>query len=540
MRILFLFVIISNSLILFGNKADSLAAFDEPIDSVFYDSLDISEEFVPDTNEIDLNFEENLDSTLNLFYVRESIDTDALKEAEQDKPVDSFRINIPDEVFIERLNAIPTPVQLSYNQIVKRYIEMYVVKKHERVEVMLGLADHYFPLFDDIFDYYDVPNEMKYMSIVESALNPRAYSRARAVGLWQFMYGTGRIYGLEVNSMVDDRRDPIKSTHAAARFVKDLYGRYGDWILVIAAYNCGPGNVNKAIRRAGGKTNYWEIYRYLPRETRGHIPAFIAATYVMNYYGEHNLEPVPISFPVDVDTVMIHDKLHFEQVSAILDIPMDQLRDLNPQYRYGIIPASEKKQYALRLPTEKSLEFIDSSEVIFAYKDSILFNEKKVTPPTVASSYYTPPPLPGKDYEKLVYVVKSGDNLGYIADWYDVGLSDIRNWNNIYRNTIRTDQKLAIYKKKSVADKYRDINNLSFADKQKREGKIVAPEKIKTTEPLKEGEYVIYTVRSGDTLWDIAKKFDDVTDSDIKAWNSLKNAGDLKVGQQLKIKYVKN
>lgn len=259
------------------------------------DSLNIMME---DLDSIASNFDNNLDSMLNLYYIKnaETVSPPLLVESIPD---------FPDSVYIKRIASIPTVINLSYNRIVKSYIDVYAKKKRGSVEVMLGLSEHYFPIFDEIFDYYDVPNEMKYMSIIESALNPRAYSRARAVGLWQFMYGTGRIYGLEINSLVDERRDPIKSTHAAARYSKHLYSIYKDWILVIAAYNCGPGNVNKAIRRAGGKTNYWDIYYYLPRETRGHVPAFIAATYVMNYYKEHKLVPAKVDLPIQTDTLNI-------------------------------------------------------------------------------------------------------------------------------------------------------------------------------------------------------------------------------------------
>ena len=272
---------------------------------------------------ISMNFDENLDSLLNLYYVGQSVASDPeFWNNVNDSSVPDF----PDSVYIDRLKKIPTVVDLTYNSVVRRYIEVYTKEKRGSVGVMLGLSQYYFPLFDDIFDYYDIPNEMKYMSIIESALNPRAYSRTRAVGLWQFMFGTGRLYGLTVNSLVDDRRDPIKSTYAAARFVKDLYSIYNDWILVIAAYNCGPGNVNKAIRRSGGKRNYWDIYYYLPRETRGHVPAFIAATYVMNYYKEHNLKPVPISFPLASDTIIVRKDLHMAQVSEVLGIPQGSVR----------------------------------------------------------------------------------------------------------------------------------------------------------------------------------------------------------------------
>jgi membrane-bound lytic murein transglycosylase D len=478
------------------------------------------------------NFEANLDSMSNLYYVRESIEDLDSVEMEILASVPDF----PDSVYVSRLAAIPTVVNLPFNPIVKRYIHVYTMKNRESVEKMLGLSTHYFPIFDDIFDYYNVPNEMKYMSIIESALNPKAYSRARAVGLWQFMYGTGRKYGLEINSLVDERRDPIESTRAAARYSRDLYEIYGDWLLVIAAYNCGPGNVNRAIRRSGGKTNYWDIYYYLPRETRGHVPAFIAATYVMNYYSEHNLSPAKIDLPIISDTIHVTEPLHLQQVSEVLRIPMKEIRDLNPQYSQDIIPAG-KKVYSLCLPDEYTLKFIDYEDSIYAYKDSLFFDpSKNIVTPTSSYAGYTPE-APGKDYVKLTYTVKSGDNLGFISEWYNVSISDLKYWNDIRRNMIRSGQKLTIYKHKSKASKYQNINSLSFAEKQARIGKTV-----NTTElpgPLAQnlsGDYVIYTVQSGDTLWDIAKKYSGVTESDIMRLNNLSDGDKIRPGQQLKIK----
>ena len=335
------------------------------------DTMTVSKE-IYDT--VESNFDSNLDSMMNLYYVKESIEQDSSFITRRDTLVPDF----PDSVYVARLASIPTVVGLTYNPIVKRYIDVYTRQKRQSVEVMLGLAEHYFPIFDDIFDYYDVPNEMKYMSIIESALNPKAYSRTRAVGIWQFMYGTGRMYGLEINSLVDERRDPIKSTVAAARLSKDLYNIYNDWLLVIAAYNCGPGNVNRAIRRSGGKTNYWDIYYYLPRETRGHVPAFIAATYVMNYYAEHNLTPAPIELPVETDTLLIKQPLHFKQISEVLGVPLQEIRDLNPQYRNDIIPAGPKA-YTLSLPEDYILSFIDEEDSIYNYKDSVYFDPSKIT-----------------------------------------------------------------------------------------------------------------------------------------------------------------
>jgi membrane-bound lytic murein transglycosylase D len=486
----------------------------------------------------DLNFDENLDSLLNLYYVEQSLASDPEFWTVGDSNVPEFS----DSVYIERLRRIPSVVDLTYNSIVRRYIEVYTKQKRPNVSVMLGLAQYYFPIFDDIFDYYDIPNEMKYMSIIESALNPRAYSRTRAVGLWQFMFGTGRLYGLTVNSMVDERRDPIKSTYAAARFCKDLYNIYHDWTLVIAAYNCGPGNVNKAIRRSGGKKNYWDIYYYLPRETRGHVPAFIAATYVMNYYKDHNLYPMPITFPLASDTVMISQNLHLAQVSEVLGVPVELLRDMNPQYRTDIIPVNGGHPLALRLPLDQTARFIDMQKDIFAYKDSVYFDpEKVITTPTAVNS--SGAEMPSGNYAKLTYTVKQGDNLGYISTWYNVRLSDIRYWNNIRHNTIRAGQRLAIYVPKNKVDRYDDINSLSFRAKQARVG-LAVPESASssridstaTAAASSTGAEVTYTVKKGDTIWDIMKMYPGVTESQIKQWNDLSNSAKIQAGQKLKIR----
>jgi membrane-bound lytic murein transglycosylase D len=510
-----------------------LISFSVPYLSAFTILQDTIPSIEDDTVVTDLNFDENLDSLLNLYYVGQSIGNDpGFWNNESDSLIPDFS----DSVYIERLKKIPTVVDLTYNSVVRRYIEVYARQKRTAVGVMLGLSQYYFPLFDDIFDYYDIPNEMKYMSIIESALNPRAYSRTRAVGLWQFMYGTGRQYGLTVNSLVDDRRDPIKSTYAAARYVKDLYRIYNDWILVIAAYNCGPGNVNKAIRRSGGKRNYWDIYYYLPRETRGHVPAFIAATYVMNYYKEHNLKPVPVSFPVTSDTIMVTKELHLAQVSEVLGIPLQLLRDMNPQYLTDIIPAKNNPM-VLRLPLEQTTRFIDQERTIYAYKDSVYFNpDKAITSPTIYNAHGTGEPPPG-NYAKLTYTVKEGDNLGFVSMWYNLRVSDIRYWNNIRNNTIRSGQKLTIYIPRNNLSKYQDINGLSFSEKQARVGKTVAPAAVNLMQTVTSGnDVVIYTVKQGDTIWDIIRKYPGVTESEIMKLNNLSDAGKIKPGQQLKIR----
>jgi membrane-bound lytic murein transglycosylase D len=492
-----------------------------------------------DSMEVELlhhSFEDNLDSLVGLWYVENALGV--YPDSGWSEEPDSVYPQFPDSVYIDRLERLPFQVDLTYNKFVRNYIRVYTGKRRELVQVVLGLSEYYFPIFDEIFDYHGIPLELKYCSVIESALNPNAVSRARATGIWQFMYGTGRMYGLTINSLVDERRDPIKSTHAAARFMKDLYRIYGDWTLVIAAYNCGPGNVNKAIRRSGGKRNFWDIYYYLPRETRGHLPAFIAATYTMNYYSEHLLFPRPIDLPIPADTIMINDNLHLEQVSKVLDIPLEMLRDINPQYKYDIIPGKEKP-YALKIPVQYSMQFLALEDSIFAYQDSVYFNNKKVTrsPASYTSSNYVPKP-PSPNMEKVTYTIKSGDNLGYIASWFNIRVSDLKYWNNIYGTTIRAGKKLIIYVPKDKVAYYSQIDKMSFADKQRSVGKEVsqADAPAMTVGESDNQDYVLYKVQSGDTLWDIANKYPGVSDADLIRLNALSDGNRISPGMIIKIK----
>jgi membrane-bound lytic murein transglycosylase D len=358
------------------------------------------------------------------------------------------------------------------------------------------------------------------------------------------MYSTGRMYGLTINSVVDERRDPVKATHAAARYLKDLYGIYNDWILVIAAYNCGPGNVNKAIRRSGNRKDYWEIYYRLPRETRGYIPQYVAATYAMNYYREHNINPVQIDLPLAIDTVMVSQDIHLEQIAAVLNLPLEEIRAMNPQYRTGLVPGRSKPS-AITLPVDRLGDFISMTDTITGYrKDQYLTRVNQTSTPTPSQTHstFSPPDIKGKT--ALTYVVKDGDNLGFISEWYDVGLSDLRYWNNIYRNTIKIGQKLTIYVDPAKAERYGKINSMSFTDKQKIEGRVTAsvsgaPQataSVSSVSASSEGEFEFYTVRYGDTVWDIAKKFDGVSATDILRLNNISDASRIQVGQKLRIR----
>ena len=494
--------------------------------------------------ELELRTGANLDSLLNLWYVNQSLESatdDYLAEA------DTLIPDFSDSVYMKRLAEIPTVVDLTYNRIVKNYINVYSRKRREQVRVMLGLSEYYFPRFEEIFDLYGVPYEIKYLSVIESALNPRAVSRVGAVGAWQFMYSTGKAYGLTINSLVDERRDPIAASHAAAKFLADLYEIYHDWTLALAAYNCGPGNVNKAIRRSGGKRNFWDIYYYLPRETRGYVPAFIAATYTMNYYEEHLITRAPLSLPRVCDTMMVYEPVHLKQVAEVLQIPIGLLRDINPQYRVDIVPGTSKQGYAIAIPQEQVAAFIDLEDSIFAYKDSVFFDPGKsvATPRRYTASQRVD--LPSDKYDKLNYKVKSGDNVGFIADWYDVRASDLRYWNNISRNLIRVGQKLVIYKPKGKSAKYKELDNMSFSEKQKFAGRSVSSGSTasadsgsaSTTSTVSSGnidDYITYKVRQGDSLWEIAQKYPGVSETDISRLNNISNAKKIQPGQLLKIK----
>ena len=379
--------------------------------------------------------ENEADTILSNWFLQEYTDMDSLCISQ------SHNIEYPDSVYIERLSTLPTVIDMPYNQVVKEYITLYTERRRKLVESLLGFGLYYFPIFEQALDAAGMPLELKYLPIIESALNPSAVSRAGAAGLWQFMLQTGKLYGLESNSLVDERRDPIKATWAAARYLKDLYGIYNDWNLVIAAYNCGPGTINKAIRRAGGKTDYWAIYNYLPRETRGYVPAFIAANYIMSYYCKHNICPMETNIPEATDTIQVSRNLHFEQIVDICHVPMDELKSLNPQYKRSIIPGDSKPQ-TLRLPMNAISTFIDNQDTIYNHRQAELFKNRRTV--SVASSN-TSKAVAGNG-KPIYYKIKNGDTLGGIAQRYGVSVSKLRSWNGLRGNNIRAGKTLKIYK----------------------------------------------------------------------------------------------
>lgn len=375
-----------------------------------------------------------LDSLLNDWKAKTYIDLG------KDCSTSHVNPQFSDSIYIDRLIRMPVLMEMPYNDIVRKFIDTYTVRLRGQVAFMLSACNFYMPIFEEALDAYGLPLELKYLPIIESALNPSAVSRAGATGLWQFMHATGKVYGLENNSLVDERRDPIKATWAAARYLKDMYDIYHDWNLVIAAYNCGPGNINKAIRRAGGKTDYWEIYRYLPRETRGYVPAFIAANYVMTYYCKHNICPMETNIPQATDTVLVTRDLHFQQIADLCQVPMEEIKSLNPQYKRNIIPGLSKPR-TLRLPTEAISAFLDQQDTIYAHRASEFFKNRR-TVASVNSSRASG----STDGELTWYRIRQGDTLGGIARKFGVRISELRRWNGLRGNNIRAGRRLKIYR----------------------------------------------------------------------------------------------
>ena len=381
-----------------------------------------------------------LDSLLNDWKAKNYIDLGKDCSTAEVNPLFS------DSVYIDRLSRIPAVMEMPYNDIVRKFIDMYAGRLRNQVSFMLSACNFYMPIFEEALDAYGLPLELKYLPIIESALNPSAVSRAGASGLWQFMIGTGKIYGLESNSLIDERRDPIKATWAAARYLKEMYDIYGDWNLVIAAYNCGPGTINKAIRRAGGETDYWKIYNLLPKETRGYVPAFIAANYVMTYYCDHNICPMETNIPASTDTVQVTKNLHFEQIAELCNVPLEEVKSLNPQYKKQVIPGTTKP-CTLRLPQGAISTFIDKQDTIYVHRADELFRNRK----TVAVKEVTPTTrrqtsaVAGKG--KLTYYkIKSGDTLSSIAEKLGVRVKDIQQWNGMSNTRIAAGKQLKIYK----------------------------------------------------------------------------------------------
>ena len=449
------------------------------------------------------------DSLLNLWYAhRMANDSEDIESFDMDSV--KFESNVPDKVYIERIEKMNSFITLPYNEVVRNYIILYSEKMPTKMSHILGLCNYYMPIFQEVLNKYNLPEELKAMAVIESALNPVAVSRAGAKGMWQFMYSTAKIYGLHIDSYVDERLDPFKSADAAARYLQDAYEIFGDWNLAIASYNCGAGNVNKAIRRSGGKRAFWDIYPYLPRETRGYVPAFVGALYAMTYYKEHGIKPEAIEMPVHVDTFRINKMLHLKQVTELVGISHDELKNLNPQYTHDVVPGNSR-EYILRLPYTYTNSFIAHEDSLYRYK---------------ADQYLNPATLKkivdGADGERIVYKVKSGDYLGRIASKYRCSVAQLKRWNGLKNNNLRVGQKLVIYRGGGGPASSASTSSSASASTS-TPASVPAPSNAAT-----------YIVKKGDTLGKIAERHG-CTVTQIKQWNNL-SSNNIQIGQKLKVK----
>ncbi|MCQ2960619.1 MAG: LysM peptidoglycan-binding domain-containing protein [Bacteroidales bacterium] len=498
MRKVFVLLLTMMMLCMFASAQDTLVA---------YQKTDSTEE------SLIRNYNTQLDSLVNLWYVQKA---GALQFSEKSKRHhDSTYVpEFSEKEYKKRIEQMNSVVSLTYNAKVQTYINVYANKRRNSVSTMLGVSECYFPIFEDIFEQYGVPQELKYLSIIESALNPKAKSPAGARGIWQFMPSTGKVYGLKINSYLDERCDPIKSTHAAAQYLNNLHSIFDDWILAIAAYNCGPGNIKKAIARSGGKKDFWDIYPYLPKETRSYVPAFIAAYYVFEHHELHNLYPRKVNMP-QVDTVIVQKKLHFKQISEYLNVPLKEIQDVNPQYKADMVPYSEEGS-PLYLPVEIVSPFIRQQDSIYAYKDSLFLNlqpERVVA--STATNVSNSTSTAGKT--KIYYTVKQGDTYSKIASKYGVSVNAIKSWNHKSSNMLHIGDKLVVYVAKpgggSSAQKQMEVakNNVSV---QKN------VQKNMTAVSSKAENSSFHTVKSGDTLWGISQAYG-TTVENIKTMNGL-------------------
>ncbi len=404
--------------------------------------------------EVPVGLEDNLDSLLHLYNAQTYLMQDTSCNYRDVNPV------FEKEIYIDRLKRLPTIIEMPYNDVVQKFIDRYSGKLRRSVSFMLGASNFYMPIFEEALEAYNLPLELKYLPVIESALNPKAVSRVGATGLWQFMLATGKRYGLEVNSLVDERRDPVKASWAAAHYLSDLYKIFDDWSLVIAAYNCGPSKVNQAIHRAKGSADYWNIYPYLPKETRGYVPAFIAANYIMNYYCDHNICPMVTELPIKTDTVVVNKDVHLEQIAQVLNIDIEHLRNLNPQYRRDIVNGLNKPM-AIRLPASLIGSFIDQEDSIYNYKTDELLLKRSVVDvnqdaTTVSRSSYSSRSTirsksssrnkRGKTKKKgnKSVTIKNGDTLSEIAARNHTTVAKLRKLNKISGSSIRAGKKIKV------------------------------------------------------------------------------------------------
>lgn len=451
----------------------------------------------PQSVEIDSLWKKELYNS-ELFEEMYATITDFEEETEEEVVYEELTTELLKERLVE-LNA-RTPFNVEYNPSLERIIKVYLKNRRKSLQRIMNLSNYYFPMFEEELDRHNLPMELKYLAIVESALNPRARSRVGATGLWQFMYPTGKMFGMDVTSFVDERSDPLRATESAAKYLSSLNSVFKDWDLALAAYNSGPGNVSKAIRRSGGSKNYWNIRHNLPRETAGYVPAFLATMYIFEFAEEHGFKLPKSGLPYyETDTVHVKQTLSFEHISDLLEIPVEELKFLNPSYKLDIIPFIKGKSYTLRLPVDRLGAFVTNEEHIYAYAKVISEKKEKQLP-----EFYN-------QEDQITYRVKSGDFLGRIANRYGVTVSNIKTWNSLRSNNLRIGQRLVLYPK----------------------GKKPAGTAVSQT-TVNPGTINQYVVKNGDSLWSIAQKFPGVSVDNIKKWNDISGTK-LKPGMKLKI-----
>nr|WP_245583651.1 lytic transglycosylase domain-containing protein [Salinimicrobium xinjiangense] len=469
------------------NSNDVDLANNVPVHKIIKDSLVFALLDDPGAAMIDSLWQKELfESSLYLSLKDSLLNQEYNEVVFNELPTDTLKMRL------EKLNA-KTPFNVEYNPLLENVIKSYLKRNKKGMERLMALSTYYFPLFEQKLDIYNIPLEIKYLAIVESALNPRARSRVGATGLWQFMFATGKMHGLDVSSYVDERMDPVLATEAAAQYLSTLYRVFEDWDLVLASYNSGPGNVSKAIRRSGGSTSYWNLRPYLPRETAGYVPAFLATLYIFEYAEEHGFQPPnPRATYFETDTIHTKKMLTFEQITEVTGVEKEMLQFLNPSYKLDVIPFIEGKSYSLRLPRNKTGLFVNNEQAIYGYAEALEQKKEETLPQLVESG------------APIRYRVRSGDYLGKIAERYGVGVSQIKQWNSLRSNNLRIGQRLIIYPQ----------NNTSTASG--------------TASPK------IYTVKHGDSLWSISKKFPGVTVQQIKNLNNMRS-NRLKPGMKLKL-----
>lgn len=546
----------------------SLALLSAPIATAFAANpnvMDLKSSITDDAVVFPESFEQDTQKLLEGWFMRNYTATDDKYSSKKD-------VDTPDEVIKKRLAAMPTVIEMPFNSIVRQYIDRYTKQGRAQVAAILGLGLYYMPIFEQALEERGLPQELKYLPVIESALDPNAVSKHGATGLWQLMLATGKGLGLECNSLVDERRDPYAASKAAADLLRQLYDTYGDWSLAIAAYNSGPGTVNKAIRRAGGdatKADFWAIYPYLSEETRGYVPMFIAANYVMTYYPKHNISPVLPTKPLVTDTVGVSEWMHFDQIAAVLGIPNEEIRILNPQYREDIIPGTPDRAYMLALPSKQVHAYLMSHDQILSYQPEKYGRRTAVEPasasdqtPLVAAAQqdnFTPvetqlpesPASRSQEPATVTHKVTAGETLASIATKYGVQAADIRSANNLRRNAVRVGQVLTI---KNVAPQYLPDSTQNAdapllaeetpkqqaapasqpqAKKPAAASSSKTPAKSATAKKASAKKATTHTIKSGENLGKIARKYG-VTVDQIKKANGMKSDA-IRAGASIKI-----